>query len=417
MFLNGAFVLFSMSLLISAFKLLFEKHEYSSWNISEFLINYQGGFVRRGLFGELLFFFAKSFNVNVVWTIQAISFLCFVFLCFFFVKCFLKKGYTLYILPLCFFLGAIIISGDLMRKDCLMICFLILILHVFNRNNIPLIIRIIFINILAVFILLTHEVFVFFSLPILFLLLLNAFKSKGWQQSMIFSFISLLPLIIVFFLSISVHGNYEKMQAIWDSWASLSNIGMGKAPAGAIEALSWSSKSAFDYHFRYNFLFSDATIWSFWVWFFTFPAIYYIIINALLVFRKREGDYTNEHRDVLGTILIFQFLCLLPVFTVLSCDYIRIIFYWTAGSFVIFLLFPIKKIKSLFPNTFVKQVGRMNNRLSALVYPTKTLIAFCMMFIAVSDFGFFVIRAVYSTMWFNILKLISRPFLMLFNIH
>ena len=35
-----------------------------SLNISEFLINYQGGFVRRGLLGEILLFLTKNFGLD-----------------------------------------------------------------------------------------------------------------------------------------------------------------------------------------------------------------------------------------------------------------------------------------------------------------------------------------------------------------
>ena len=33
---------------------------YSDWQYSDWLINYEGGFVRRGFIGEILYFFHKS---------------------------------------------------------------------------------------------------------------------------------------------------------------------------------------------------------------------------------------------------------------------------------------------------------------------------------------------------------------------
>jgi len=35
-----------------------------SWNITEWLINYQGGFVRRGLMGEVIFVFYNYFGLS-----------------------------------------------------------------------------------------------------------------------------------------------------------------------------------------------------------------------------------------------------------------------------------------------------------------------------------------------------------------
>jgi hypothetical protein len=61
-------------------------------------------------------------------------------------------------------------SGDWIRKDSLMIGFFIIILLIYQWQKIPLILKIFLINLMAILIILTHEVFAFFSLPILFLL-------------------------------------------------------------------------------------------------------------------------------------------------------------------------------------------------------------------------------------------------------
>ncbi len=39
--------------------------EYSAWQYVDWLINYQGGFVRRGLIGEFLFQIHKMINIDL----------------------------------------------------------------------------------------------------------------------------------------------------------------------------------------------------------------------------------------------------------------------------------------------------------------------------------------------------------------
>ena len=48
---------------ISKFYTFYE--EYSDWQYADWLINYQGGFIRRGLIGELLFKIHNILSVNL----------------------------------------------------------------------------------------------------------------------------------------------------------------------------------------------------------------------------------------------------------------------------------------------------------------------------------------------------------------
>ena len=60
--------LFGLVLCASAFQIIrFYSFylEYSAWQYSDWLINYQGGFVRRGLIGEFLFQLHKLTKINL----------------------------------------------------------------------------------------------------------------------------------------------------------------------------------------------------------------------------------------------------------------------------------------------------------------------------------------------------------------
>lgn len=420
--LDSSYILFLLTLLRSFTKQLYTTYRYDSWNISEFLINYQGGFVRRGLTGEILFFIAKNFNVNIEWTIKIICFICLAMVSVFFIRAFLKKGYSLYILPLCFFLGSGIFSGCWIRKDYFFFCFFIPIIISYSKDHLSLLLKFIVINFLTVFIILSHEVFAFFSIPILILLLYNQYKDKGVFKSITLSLTFLLPSIFAFLTTLYFHGNDKIINAIWNSWASyLSDeplqfnkyVNDHGPSSNAVNALGWSLNDTVVYHIKLNFLAIQDGILSIWIWIITFPVVYYIVTNALMVFRKEEKVFTDRDKINLSSVLLFQLFCLLPVFFILSCDYIRIIFYWISSSFVIFLIIPKDNIAKLFPSVFIRITERINLLLSNLLRPTKTSLVFLMMFIGISQYTWVIDWAYRTTMLYNILWVVSKPIILL----
>ena len=51
--------------LFSIFKLYDNAINLDAWQYGEWLINYQHGFVRRGLIGEIIFLISDFFNINI----------------------------------------------------------------------------------------------------------------------------------------------------------------------------------------------------------------------------------------------------------------------------------------------------------------------------------------------------------------
>jgi len=126
--------------LLFAFIQLYIKHTGGTDStISEWLINYQGGFVRRGFIGELFFQIATIFNIKirfVIFIFQAIIYASFLFFLFKFFNI-IKKNF---IIVLCIFSPLLIIYHiaeveTLARKEVLLfIHFLVLLLY-FNKTN------------------------------------------------------------------------------------------------------------------------------------------------------------------------------------------------------------------------------------------------------------------------------------------
>ena len=87
---NFWFKIYLITLFTFAFFFLFEKYDNKvEWTISEWLINYQGGFTRRGLLGEIIFQFSKIFSVTVremIFIFQVVTYVIFYSLLYKFIR-------------------------------------------------------------------------------------------------------------------------------------------------------------------------------------------------------------------------------------------------------------------------------------------------------------------------------------------
>ena len=116
-------------ILITTFSQLFKFHsfflEYSAWQYSDWVINYQGGFVRRGFIGEILFIIHQLFSINldllVLFLVSSIIILISILL----IKSlkYLGNSYINYLILLSpgFFLYSLMNSEIVGRKDILFI--------------------------------------------------------------------------------------------------------------------------------------------------------------------------------------------------------------------------------------------------------------------------------------------------------
>ena len=115
--------------------------DYSSWQYADWLINYQGGFVRRGLFGEIFFNIYKLFSLRL----DLIIFLFVIFLYLVFSYYLIKslkyleisKLNILIILSPGFFLYPMMNSEVIGRKDILLITTISYLIFLFDKIKIP----------------------------------------------------------------------------------------------------------------------------------------------------------------------------------------------------------------------------------------------------------------------------------------
>ena len=87
---NLCFKIYLITLFLFAVFFLFQKYNNSvEWTISEWLINYQGGFTRRGLIGEIVFQFSKIFSITLremIFTFQVVTYIIFYSLLYRFIR-------------------------------------------------------------------------------------------------------------------------------------------------------------------------------------------------------------------------------------------------------------------------------------------------------------------------------------------
>ena len=166
---------FLTSLIILGIPLNLYKNRFydNSWTVGEWLISYSGGFIRRGLPGQVIFYISSNLHINPIfltWLISVCSILFLSFLVIIFSQGNFDKSFLLSSLIL---LGPI--SEDyLVRKDVFLVLLYglcLLTLRQLYLKKISTSLSILLINLLSIIALLSHEGYGIWALPSLFLLI------------------------------------------------------------------------------------------------------------------------------------------------------------------------------------------------------------------------------------------------------
>lgn len=334
--INVIMIVFSMKTLYDIIKNGYYAIKNNNiWSLHEFYINYQGGFIRRGLFGEIIYQFCLLTGANPQFIVGIICILCFIFVIYTFFIIFKKNGIKWWILPLSIFLASL----DVVRKDFFFITNLILILYTY-RSSIPIWLKVLIINIIVIFTILCHEAFFFVCVPFLTLIIL---RDKITIPSFTLRVAACLPIWFAMFVVTRHHGDLVSANVIQQSWANIipnwdPNLPFDdstKNYAGSIGALAWTTEYAAKLHFSINFLYTSLRIPGYIIRPIAIILLFYFALNYIKYFSSNK---THNRTHLFFNIFLFQFLSLLPMFTILSCDTRRICFYWFSSSFAFFLI-------------------------------------------------------------------------------
>lgn len=173
-------------------------------------------------------------------------------------------------------------------------------------------------------------------------------EKKQWHKALASLAIPFLPALITMFLVCFFKGDEATANAIWQSWDdafrnypdglndyqyTVGNIGYG------VGALAWKTMTTVRFHLSLNLFHGtpirmltaqDYAVFPLLVW--LFVATFYMVthINSIKIAAYRLADEPQTTR-IMG-VLLLQFVFMLPMFTVLSCDYGRTIPYWVFSS-------------------------------------------------------------------------------------
>ena len=294
-----------------------------SWTIGEWLINYQGGFVRRGFLGEGIYFLCNVIEVSPIFIIWFISITSYVLLVKFTIIEAKDKVSVVFLLSPCVFLAPVI--GDfLIRKDILLLLIFLFNLKILKSHN-P---NTFFLNNLNILGILIHESFAIYALPIqlfVFSNKLNIVKTK----IILFKFI---PSILFFISCFIFKGNQSQAMLIHQSWINKSllfpfeNLNY-ELPLGAINAIGWGFQDVL------KILLASLTEFKGILW---MPLIW--LATAIFLGSFFLGDFSGKDIKIKSFVLSFQFL----PFSVLcfsGWDYGRWIFIWILSSTLIYCTF------------------------------------------------------------------------------
>jgi hypothetical protein len=317
-----------------------ETFQYGEW-----LINYQFGFVRRGLFGEIIYLLSYIFNKNMqISFFLVLSLIClfYYFLSYLFIKNtkFNILHYLIFFSPL-FYIFFVIISKVGIRKEIILYIYYLLYLIFLSSNQFTIKRNWKFILTFPLLILNHEGVFFFFPyiiLPLLFIVNFKDFKKLITQILTLISF-STLVMIIVYINK----GTYDHTLQIC---SSLGNYAPHKCDWwGAISALSKGPLISVD-NLPMSFFYLKASFES-WIGF-----LFYIIYGfapIIYFFYSTKSFKKNfiQSKKILLIYILILFICSLPLFHVAE-DWSR----WFSVHFhlLAFLLIFFQKIKLEYSN-------------------------------------------------------------------
>ena len=308
--------------------------QFEHWGYADWLINFEGGFVRRGILGQVILCMYRWFNIDIGQTLHIVSLLMTIALVALVIAIFIRKKWSVLILPTAVMIGTFAINDIAsFRRDQLMLLILFFIFYFYKKyitgNN--KILNYLLFSITGIFVILVHEASFFCFVPFIFIHQCEKLQIKNTLKSVLF----LLPVIAAMGVCCIFKGDAATADTIWESYQPyfIETYGDKLPMSEAVNALTWETIPTMRHHLWLNYRYP-----CFIGWIIVFITTFYLCANVnrvkLFSYEKKEANSVS-----LTSILLVQFISLLPMFTVLSCDLGRITIYWTFTSFFIYALF------------------------------------------------------------------------------
>ena len=324
-------------------------------SMAEWLINYQGGFVRRGLLGELFTQLSLIFDYpvrKIILYFLYVIFISYYLLIYLFFRN-IKTNYIIIIslLSPLFILSPLAELEALGRKDLLIQLFFLIYCNLYSKTN--------FFSLSLVLLfcfpilLLTHEVSVFY-LPFFFIILLFKIKKFNIPKLISIVFLSIIFLSIIYILSISAY-SLDQIKIMCDQ---IKNILNDKCGLGAY-VLNRSLKHNIA---ELGGLNSIHLIRNFFIFILGYSAL--IILIQSSKFNKSKNNILNKFFN-LKLLIFLTFLPTLIPFAI-AVDWGR----WFNLSYTMLILFYFFCIKN--EKIFLNENSKIINYLTKRFLKNKT---------------------------------------------
>lgn len=270
-FILSTFAVVYIALFTHAFLKAIFNSGLNEWVVTDWLTNYSSGFVRRGLPGSILLLMTEYLNFNPYISLTIFVSLLYLLVSIFYIYKFFKLQHfmnstTLIVL---LFLPSLLLFplNDLGRKEMLFIIPLIMNLSFLcrelnklksdeliepssrNNKNLDSSIKryrkniLIWFNLLAVPIALSHESIILLSLPINLVITVNFISLKTSRKRILLdSFIIYIPTAVSALAGFIWKGDASVALSICESWQNLGILDCSNGPPAALKGIGWSLK-------------------------------------------------------------------------------------------------------------------------------------------------------------------------------
>jgi hypothetical protein len=300
--------------------------------MTEWLINYSGGFVRRGLPGTLVGMLAEATGLRANLIVIIASLACYLTLAVWLLRCATASFPPALILS-CVVMGIPAYQDSLVRKDCLGLLFLLACVSLGGWRG-PKLHVIGGLNLIAAAAILSHETFAFYGLAA-YVFLRDPSGREPWLAQVAGRAATLIPAGLCFLLTVIHHGTPAHAVAVNSSWIPLwdaidpANPGHSE-PAAAIAALGWTTAEGLSLSLHMlTSGFYQPLAWA---------MVFLVSFLLLVLFAGRGSDQTAREtmqvRIRFVAILLCQLAFISPLF-LLGVDYGRWLFLWVVSSMIL----------------------------------------------------------------------------------
>lgn len=300
----------------------------ASFGCSEFLINYQGGFVRRGLLGEILYSYCHSIDCDPRYIIVTLCCLSFIVCCgvLLFVLRQLKACY--WMVPTYYML----FGSELIRKDFLIFSLSLAAVYLYKKITYPHL-RGIAATALILVVLNIHEAAFFYAVPMYFFVMFSDSCKGITLVEKVFHAVVIIMMMVLLCLC---KGSADIAESITRSWQFIYPEQYACLHTNAIGSLTWGIDDATRLHLKFNYIMGDIPYLGLLMRPMALLVILFLMARVTLAYQ-----WENNRRMVEKFIYIsvLHLMALLPMLTILSCDFRRVVSYWTLSSlFTLFFL-------------------------------------------------------------------------------